>query len=274
MVEKAFTHGGRFHADDVFSAALLTYLYPDICIERGFDIPKDYQGIIFDIGFGAFDHHQEQKEIRENGVPYAAFGLLWREFGEQILGRELAQKFDEAFIQPLDIADNTGMKNDLCEIISIFNPSWDEEGDEDLCFLRAKEVALQILKRKFVYIKGEKKAEQIIKEAMAKSQNHILVLKEFVPWKRSLKETDIYFVVYPSKRGGYNAQGIPKDDDKTELKCYFLEQWRGKTEGKLKEISGIRTMNFCHTSGFLVATDTLEDAIKACEISMKDMVLG
>ena len=32
---KAFTHGGKFHSDDVFSAALLLYLNPEIQISRG-----------------------------------------------------------------------------------------------------------------------------------------------------------------------------------------------------------------------------------------------
>lgn len=31
----AFTHSGKFHADDVFSAALLLYLNPEIQIIRG-----------------------------------------------------------------------------------------------------------------------------------------------------------------------------------------------------------------------------------------------
>ena len=29
---KAYTHGGKFHADDVFSAALLLYINPEIVI--------------------------------------------------------------------------------------------------------------------------------------------------------------------------------------------------------------------------------------------------
>ena len=31
---KAFTHGGKFHADDIFSSALLLYLNPEIQIKR------------------------------------------------------------------------------------------------------------------------------------------------------------------------------------------------------------------------------------------------
>lgn len=77
----AMTHGGKFHADDVFSAALLRLLRPDIRIHRGFQVPEAFEGLVFDIGLGPFDHHQQDAPVRENGVPYAAFGLLWREFG-------------------------------------------------------------------------------------------------------------------------------------------------------------------------------------------------
>lgn len=55
-------------------------------------------------------NHQKDSRIRENGIPYAAFGLLWEELGKEILGEELAAKFDESFIQPLDNNDNTGEK--------------------------------------------------------------------------------------------------------------------------------------------------------------------
>lgn len=83
----AFTHGGKFHADDVFSAALLLYLNPEIVITRGNRVPEDFDGIVFDIGRGRYDHHQKDSRVRENGVPYAAFGLLWEELGEQSSGK-------------------------------------------------------------------------------------------------------------------------------------------------------------------------------------------
>ena len=43
---KGFTHGGKFHADDVFSTALLQILRPDIQIIRGFTVPDDFDGIV------------------------------------------------------------------------------------------------------------------------------------------------------------------------------------------------------------------------------------
>ena len=93
-----FTHAGKFHADDVFATALLQILRPDIKITRGFTVPDDFDGIVYDIGFGMFDHHQEPREYRANGVPYAAFGLLWRVLGPGLVGERQARLIDENFM--------------------------------------------------------------------------------------------------------------------------------------------------------------------------------
>ena len=117
-----FTHAGKFHADDVFATALLQILRPDIKITRGFVVPDDFDGIVYDIGFGMFDHHQEPRETRPNGIPYAAFGLLWQVLGPGLVGERQARLIDENFIQPLDLNDNTGEQNSLCDAIGFFNP--------------------------------------------------------------------------------------------------------------------------------------------------------
>ena len=65
----ALTHAGKFHADDVFSGALLRLLRPGIGISRVFQIPENFDGLVFDIGWGEFDHHQQGAPVRENGVP-------------------------------------------------------------------------------------------------------------------------------------------------------------------------------------------------------------
>ena len=122
----AFTHGGKFHADDVFSAALLLYFNPQLTIQRGNRVPEVFEGIVFDIGRGEYDHHQKDSRIRENGVPYAAFGLLWEALGTEILSPKMAAQFDEKFVQPLDNNDNTGEKNELANLIGMFNPVWDD----------------------------------------------------------------------------------------------------------------------------------------------------
>lgn len=269
LPNNAFTHGGKFHADDVFSSALLTYLNPDIIIERGYEVPENYKGIVFDIGHGKFDHHQEGAEVRENGIPYAAFGLLWRQYGTEILDAKEAAKFDESFIGPLDLSDNTGSKNEIAEVVSLFNPNWDSKLDANICFREAMNFAFILLEKKFEKIKSSSRAEAMVREALKHADNQIAVLSVGAPWKQFIIETDINFVVYPSDRGGFGAQGVPIDRDTNELKISFPETWRGKRDDELKEISGIETLRFCHNSGFLIATDTLEDAISACKLAQK-----
>ena len=61
--ERGFTHGSKFHSDDVFATAFLRILNPDIQVQRGLEVPKEFDGIIYDIGRGKFDHHQEDREI-------------------------------------------------------------------------------------------------------------------------------------------------------------------------------------------------------------------
>ena len=50
MIQKenaaAFTHGGKFHADDVFSAALLLHFNPKLTIQRGNRVPEEFAGMI------------------------------------------------------------------------------------------------------------------------------------------------------------------------------------------------------------------------------------
>lgn len=276
----AFTHGGKFHADDVFSAALLLYLNPEIQIERGNQVPENYEGIVFDVGRGAYDHHQKDSRVRENGIPYAAFGLLWEVLGAEILGEDLAVQFDESFVQPLDQNDNTGEKNELATLIGNFNPTWDAKGGTDEAFFQAVSVAGMILENKFQRYFGNERADKRVEEVLRAheadlktgrvpaEQEKILILPEFVPCQKHLSETKIAFVIFPSNRGGYCIQP-QKREYSMNYKCSFPEEWLGLEKEALEEVTGLESASFCHKGGFLMTTGTLEDAVKACKISLR-----
>ena len=268
----AFTHSGKFHADDVFSAALLLYLNPEIQIIRGNQVPEEFTGIVFDIGRGQYDHHQKDSRIRENGIPYAAFGLLWETLGKEILGEELAKTFDEDFVQPLDNNDNTGEKNELASLIGNFNPGWDSRENQDEAFFQAVSVAGMILENKFERYRGneraDRRAEEILKANKEAEESRILILPEFIPCQRRLSETDIAFVVFPSNRGGYCIQPQKKEYS-LNYKCSFPMEWLGKEKEELAAVTGLESAGFCHKGGFLMTTGTLEDAEKACRISLE-----
>ncbi|MBO8433766.1 MAG: MYG1 family protein [Tyzzerella sp.] len=267
-VEKAFTHGGKFHADDVFSSALLKILYPDIKIERGFEVPEDFDGIVFDIGLGEFDHHQSDARVRANGNPYASFGLLWERFGKEILGDEW-EFFDEKFVEPIDLDDNTGCGNDVSDIITSFNPTWDSLKTSDECFFEAVDFAKTILTKKFDYTLSLFRGNSTVKECFSKAKDKIVVLPKFIPWKQVLVDTNAEFVVFPSDRGGYNAQVVPKSRKDKEPRVNFPEEWAGKSKEELVALTGIKTLKFCHNSRFMVATDEFSDIIQACEMAKK-----
>lgn len=266
--DQGFTHGAKFHADDVFSTALLRILNPEIQVQRGLEVPEDFPGIVYDIGRGEFDHHQENRERRENGIPYAAFGLLWRKFGSCILTQEEAEEFDRDFIQPLDETDNTGCESILAEVIDKFNPVWDSGQDYDSCFWHAATFAQEILVNYFENIQSLRRADEIVRQAMTSCDGKILVLPCYVPWKKLVIGSGYQFVVYPSNRSGYSIQGVPKKKGDPSLVREFPSEWRGREPEELQQSSGINTFRFCHAAGFLASADEQEDAIQIARLAL------
>lgn len=274
-INEALTHGSIFHADDVFSTALITLINPKISVKRAFEVPEGFSGIVYDIGMGQYDHHQEDKEIRENGVPYASFGLLWRELGEDFFvgDKKAADAFDTQFVQPLDSHDNGGERNTTCLEIGLMNPNWDEDCSQearDKKFFEAVEFAKRILSLKRESVISANKATAIVENAlrvMGEDNSEICVLQQFVPWQRVLIDSNAKYVVFPSARGGWNAQAVPVEAGSFETKLPFPEEWRGKQ--KLELLCMQDGLTFCHPSGFLIATDTEEQAINACKKSLE-----
>ena len=54
---------------------------------------------------------------------------------------------------------------------------------------------------------------------------------------------------------------MPINADTVELKKPFLRKWTEKLPSYV---------TFCHTSRFLIAGNTLEDVIRACNVALKD----
>lgn len=258
LVNKGFTHAGVFHADDVFSTAFLQILNPDFTVERGFRVPDNFDGIVYDVGGGDFDHHSEPRETRPNGVPYAAFGKLFRVFGA-LTGLEQNEltRFDEQFIAPLDASDNGGEPSQLAQTISAFNPLWDKAEDQDEMFWKAVAMAKLMLEREFERYRSHQNAMSVAR-AVANQDGKIAVLDAYAPVIMDLIDTDKVFLVYPSNRGGWNAQVVPVAENDRTAKVPFPHEWWGRQDTLPDGAT------FCHASGFLLATNTKEQAVNAC----------
>ena len=287
---KYITHSGTMHADEVFATAFLSLYKGNLEVFRTTsvnieELPNDV--IIYDIGRGKYDHHQEDRKVRENGIPYCSLGLLWEEFGKDFLKQNGVEYIDEVFtgvdkdfIEGIDAIDNGvfpkieaeyKIKN-ICDIIKLFNPSFGSLEDESTQFLKAADVAKKILEEEILNIKGRviarKKLEEKIDEAI---KTHYLLLDEFMPYEEAIysldKNKDIYFVVYPSNRGGYAAKTIHISPDEKEDRMSFPKEWAGKEE-ELAKISGVEDATFCHLGRFIVCAKTKEAIIKLINITI------
>lgn len=284
------THGGVFHADEVVATVILAKVLGNVNVCRTFKLPDEMNksAIVYDIGFGKYDHHQKGGNgSRENGVPYASAGLIWRDFGSKLVANtcnpeEVWRFVDEELIQGIDAVDNgvvpkqdlKGMSFSKC--VSNFNPGWDSQEAADDAFVKACSFAEIVFDNVLANAISKAKAKSGVEEAINHSENGIMILKEFMPWQdhifssSNLKAESILFVVFPSNRGGYNVQAVPDAPGSMEKRKPLPEAWAGLNGQVLAEISGVKTATFCHTGRFICSAETLEDALKMARKAIEE----
>ncbi len=270
------THAGNFHADDVFSTALMERIFGNIKLIRLKDYKDDKTKIAYDIGLGEFDHHGAlYDKKRNNGIHYCSFGLLWQKYGKKYLEQikvenqeEVFSIIDELLVIQIDAFDNGEYTIDspfniysLASLIEQFRPKNKNE-EENTCFIKAVNFANEIFDRILNDAIIKSKAIETIKIESRKIKDKILILDEFIPYEYALFKLnlDVEFVIYPSNRGGYAAHTVSTKYKGFEPKISFKKEWAGLRDEELQKVSGIKTAKFCHTKLFLATAKTLEDA--------------
>ncbi|MCC5468627.1 MYG1 family protein [Pelosinus baikalensis] len=291
------THSGKFHADDVMATAILRLLLGDIKVTRTRDenILRKLD-FVYDISLGEFDHHQLNKEIRENNIPYAACGLVWREFGSRIIQKFNSQLeendiisifdyVDKNLVQGIDATDNgIDIKSEIkvtsiSDIIQSFNPTWDSNDSIDEAFEKAVQYATEVIKRIISRQVSVIKARIIVNEAFQnRNINEIMVLKTGCPWLQQLLKIDlnneVLFVISPDDNDNdnnteYKIQTVKKTADTFEARKDILESIRGKSSEEINSIIKIDDAIFCHKAGFIASTKSMESALKIAKLSVK-----
>ena len=261
-ITTAYTHAGVFHADDVFSAALLKIINPEIRIQRVFStaqIPEDKETLVFDIGGGRFDHHQPDAEMRPDGTPYAAFGLLWREFGHLLVSDKQVEKIDKTLISRMDASDN-GVGLELTSVLfSSFNPNWDDSDSADSQFTKAVDVAIVFIKNIIAKAQSQDAADMVADEAIKNIEDGVVVLERFAPINEQLFNSSALFWIYPSLRGGWNIQTVT-DESRRSKKALPASWLNTPPEG----------VTFVHKGLFLASATTKEQALEAAKEAVKE----
>ena len=284
---KFITHSGVFHADDVFATAFLDLYFTNISVIRLDSVPLNVGNdvIIYDIGKGKFDHHQKEARIRDNGIKYSSFGLLFEEYGLSFLERLKIENKEEVydylvkdFILSIDAIDNGEFPSvtanykvkTVSDIIKLYNPSYGSNDTSNENFVKAVNVAESIFSFELKNVCGKVKASKKVKELLKNNNSDILLLDEFLPYEEVILtgNYNTKLVIYPSNRGGYCVKTVPISLEDKNSRVYFPLKWAGLVNEELEKTSGIKDVTFCHVNRFLVATKSLEAALKVASVTI------
>jgi len=288
---KIVTHNDRFHADDVFATAVMQIMYGndmrvvrtrDEDIINSADIVYDV-GSIYDADKNRFDHHQQSfAEARENGIPYAAFGLVWKKWGALICGSEGAANIvDKKLVQVIDAGDNgfeTHKKKhedytsySVDWMIKGFGPSWkeDKDFDYDTAFFKAVDFAKPVLEREIKLAQDKMEAIPIVEKAYEDAEDkRIIIFDRFVPRGDTLnKHTEPAFVISPEPDSD-RWRMIAIQEEGFVNRIDPPKEWRGLYDEELQKVSGVKDAVFCHRSGFLTIAGSFDGIMKMAKIAL------
>lgn len=288
---KIITHSGQFHTDEVFASAVLSLLHNgSVEVVRSRDplvwATGDYVvdvGGEYDISRGRFDHHQiGGAGVRENGVPYSSFGLVWKEYGEKISGTVYAANVvDKRLAQPVDAGDNGfetfGVRGDVApfilqDMIGAFRPGWNESRTEDEGFFEALGIARRILEREILLAQSEEEGRRHTEEAYVQAKDkRIIILDDHYPWYEVLgTKPEPLFVVKPDRgnMGKWKIEAVRSDVHSFKNRKDLPATWAGKRDAELAEASGVADAIFSHTKLFIAVAGSKDGALKLAQVAV------
>lgn len=292
------THNAGFHADDVFGVATLMLLLGEENVQvfrtRDPEIiaAGDYVldvGDVYEPERNRFDHHQRGgAAIRDNAIPYAAFGLVWKKFGAEVAGSaELAEIIDAELVQPIDAGDNAVNLFDavhpskvrpvlIGSAIASFEPAWGEARDYDAAFMEAVAFIKQFMVRKILHVKASLLAAEVVRKAYeAAPRKDLITVEAPSPISRTLisnvlsEYPDTRMFVRQHENKNWQAVCVNERDNYFVRRMALPESWAGKRDAALVEATGIADAIFAHNGRFMIVAASKESAFKLAEIALQ-----
>ena len=295
-VQKAtiVVHNGRFHTDDVFATATIVILLkrrglfeldqPIIVRTRDENIIKDAEyvmdvGGVFNPEIRRFDHHQQGGAgVRQNGIPYASFGLVWKTYGVELGGSEkIAQAIDERLVQSIDANDNgvsvykTVFEKvypyGIYDGVSSLNPRWKEgEEDRDPGFVMGVGAGEIVIEGEVGWGWDIEEARIAVEKLYASSfDKRICVFDKPYPSHVLIQYPEVLYAVKPhdhAESGTWKVESIAVSENSYTSRKPFPKSWAGKRDHELAQVTGVSDAIFCHNARFLVTAGSEEGALK------------
>ncbi|MBQ5948962.1 MYG1 family protein [Massilia sp. ST3] len=308
------THGGKFHADDAWAVAVLLILFPEAELVRtrdpatiaAGDFAVDVGGI-WDPASGRFDHHQKGFEgARQNGVPYASAGLVWRDYGARCVAalarvhagrtldedtaRQIAYAIDADIVQYLDLSDVGASKNapggyGLSAVISGYNPNWMDEqrlgyGAEAEAyrtgqFRRAMAVLTDIMINAVKYRVGALLAVEQVRGAEVLEGGRVVFLKNgALPWSAVVRKEmpKVLFVIsYNVAEERHMIHTVPVSPESFEARADLPAAWAGLRDAELAAVTGVADAGFCHNGRFIASAKSYDGIRSMAHLALEEV---
>ena len=284
------THNGSFHADDVFACAILQ-IYLDKAGEK-YEIVRtrdqadfDRGDFVFDVGGiydpskDRFDHHQKGRAgTRENGIYYAACGLVWKKYGPLIAGAEVADALDKKIFQALDAVDNgQDLSKNIFEnvfpysvpsVVGAYNLSWKEDDSAEYGqFIKASEWAKEVVKREIVQMQSSIESEKDVLGQYSNASDKRLVILE-KPYSRQeinrvlVNFSEPVYFIYPKSDGsGWKIEAVRVSSSSFESRKQFPAEWAGLRDEDFQKASGVADAYFAHDGRFYCVAKSKEGTL-------------
>jgi uncharacterized UPF0160 family protein len=277
-------HNGTFHADDIFATAVLNILLDgnlkvirtreQSAIDKA-DYVADVGGI-YDIETKRFDHHQKGGAgVRQNGIPYAAFGLVWKQYGAQICGsQKVADLIDDKLVAPIDADDNGYSIGEFSgkiyprafqSFFYVHRPTWKEDSSMfDKSFLMLVPEAEKFLRREIIQTKDFLESEDAVEQAYQNSADkRLIILDKQYPFQDVLTkhEEPLYVVIQKKSNTDWVVETVRIEPKNFANRKDLPSNWAGLKDSELAKETGVPDAVFCHNGRWLAVAKSKEGAL-------------
>ena len=235
--------------------------------------------------------------VRENGVPYAASGLLWKEYGPEIIeegyalwkdktrARRIHAIVDRDLIAGVD-ADacrydlTTGWKSEdrpltFATIISRVNSCEDFDNRFRWAVSHALSTLTIAIREAFAIVTEE---PFIRTKIAARTDPRILTLDVPIPWQNTIAHSDsaggLFYVVLPNIDSDkwscgriWHVECVPSKFGSFATRKKLPASWAGLRDVEFQTATGVQDALSCHPRGFTCSARSQQGAVRLAELA-------
>lgn len=222
--------------------------------------------------------------MRENGIQYAAFGLVWKEYGARLCSniQDVADEVDRMLVQAVDGPDNGQelyLPSDQYDVapvtVGTLFALFEQHGTDEPVGLQddfadavivAKQFIVLSVRKAHARVEKQKRAGQIFAQAEDK---RIMISEDYVGRNYFARYQEALCAVSPrtgDPAGEWGIGIVPLDANSMRGRIQFPQPWWGLRGQELQDVSGIAGAKFVHHSGdFMAVANSRKAAIEMAQ---------